>query len=482
VTSAAAARVILISAVVLVAGTGALASGFSPFAIPFIAWGLAPYGVLYVVARAVANPWAVGGAGVAALTVEAGVRASVLLFPQGSTAAIALVFSPLIVGAIAMPVGAACGVVMGFVFARGGALARLAAVAVAVAAIALTFIGLARPELFPTTVAARRRAVAAIGEPRVVTGTDRFVRTSVSQTPAWHIAGEFDDTPGEDLAVVDHQGAQIVDALSLQPGLLLPFGGEPGRLWGPFSRLVRLGDGFAVVQSGGGFSETEVKTLDNQLLWRFHPAGQPPPTALLPGDLDEDGETEFYASSSDAVTRVDTRGQPVWSTRATLPSLVALVPRGEGGPAWVVSTRYGVTVDVWSPDGTRLGELKWPGARVHGVVDWLGARSVVSGDSSARGDTLDGRTPFQIAIEDPMRLLHVATWQPGPDSGALLVTITGSDQFLARWRMRVYASPEAIVYDEVLNQLPRVFTARRADGASTLFVKMGDALSILRSR
>jgi hypothetical protein len=53
------------------------------------------------------------GAGIAALTADLRVRESVLLFPRGSTAAVALVFSPAYIAAVVMPLGAAAGWVPG---------------------------------------------------------------------------------------------------------------------------------------------------------------------------------------------------------------------------------------------------------------------------------------------------------------------------------------------------------------------------------
>jgi hypothetical protein len=189
---------------------------------------------------------------------------------------------------------------------------------------------------------------------------------------------------------------------------------------------------------------------------------------------------EFYASTSGAVTRLNIKGEQVWNRPSTLPDLLELVAPDAAGPAWIVSTRYGVSVDVWSPDGTSIAEMKWPDGRVHGVVGWLGARSLVAGDSTARGFAIDGTTRFEIPVDDPLRVMQVTTWKPSAGSPELLVLVAGGDRHLERWRMRVYASPDAVVYEEVFNAWPRAFKARAADGTATLFIKTGDTLSVLR--
>src|SRR5262245_38652498 len=63
----------------------------------FTAWALLPYGVLLLAGARVQSRWAVAGAGAAAIAAEVGVRLAVFVFPRGSTAAIALVFSPVFI-------------------------------------------------------------------------------------------------------------------------------------------------------------------------------------------------------------------------------------------------------------------------------------------------------------------------------------------------------------------------------------------------
>jgi hypothetical protein len=482
VTAVGLARSIGVVALVFVGATGALACGFSPLAIPFIIYALVPYAALFAAARSgVVSPWAAGGAGLAALTVEAGIRAAVMVWPRGSTAAIALVFSPVFILVIAMPAGAAAGWLFGAAWVRTGVAVRTLLTAAVVPIVGLAFIYFARPELFPTNVRSRNQALAAIGEPRVAAGADRFTRTAVNEQSAWRITGEFDGQPGDELALVDHKGAQLYDLASVAPAQFIPFGGEPGRVWGPFSALVRHGDGYLIANTGGGYSDTDVKTLDNQVLWRFHPDPKLPPTALLPADLDRDGEVEFYASSTDAITRLDARGGEVWRRPSTLPQLIALLPGTATAPPWIVSYRYGVSVEMWRPDGERIAGVEWKGAPVRGIVEWPSARHILAGDINALGIDLEGNVAFQIPL-DPLRLADAVTWQPAATSPALLAIVSGGDEELKRWRLRVYETPERVVYDEVFDTPLRLLTARGGAGDMTLFVVNGDTLSVLKPR
>lgn len=483
VTAVGLARVIGGVAIVFVGATGALASGFSPLAIPFILYALVPYGVLAAAARyLVTNPWSIGGAGVAALTVEAGIRAAVMVWPRGSTAAIALVFSPVFIMTIAMPAGAALGWAMGYVFERTGIIIRGLATTAAIGVLALTFIYFARPELFPTNVRARTEALAAIGEPRVVAGGDRFVSAVLNETAGWNLVGEYDGQPGDDVAIVDHKGAQLFDVATMARTRFIPFGGDPGRAWGPFSRLVRSGDSFVVANTGGGFSSTEVKSLDNVVLWTYRPDPKLAPSAMLPGDLDEDGEAEYYASTTDAIVRLTAAGTVVWTKPVTLSDLVALVPRRGTEPAWLVSARYDTSVDIWNVHGESVAQVAWPGARVHGVVDWPSARHILAGETTVKGVDLKGGTQFEMPIDEGLFLTDAVVWKPSADAPPLLAVVSGGDPDLHRWRLRLYETPEKIVYDEVFEKPISVLAAHAATGAGTLLIDHSTHLSVLRPR
>ncbi len=264
--------------IVIVSLTSIVGSGFSLLSLPFALWSMLPYGILWLVGRALRDPWPALGAGTAALAADIGIRAAVFLWPRGSTAAIALVFSPAYIAAIVMPIGAGAGWLLGRMW-RWHAAGRVVAIIVGPAALGLLLLWLARPELFPTTVLTRRATLERIGPPRIVSGSDSFTSVPVSTKAAWYVAHDLDGRPGEELAIVDHAGADVLDSETLAVQRHVPFGGEPGRLWGSFSTLVRLPDDRLVVaQTGGGFSRTLLKDLNGIELWDTVPIPRSHPT------------------------------------------------------------------------------------------------------------------------------------------------------------------------------------------------------------
>src|SRR5262249_30216308 len=161
------------------------------------------------------------------------------LWPRGSTAAVALVFSPVVVAASALP-GALGGWVVGRGWGSRRISLRVAVTFAAGAALALTTLGFARPELFPTAVLRRRAMLARVGAPRVVVGADAFEEVLVSDRAAWHVAGASDGSGGDVVAVVDNRGADLLDPTDFRVREHVPFAPVRGGLWNSFSTLARL--------------------------------------------------------------------------------------------------------------------------------------------------------------------------------------------------------------------------------------------------
>jgi hypothetical protein len=469
-----------LSGAILVATTSIVGSGFSPLALPFLLWSLVPYVALWFLGRVVRDPWPIMGAGAAAIAAELGVRLSVFIWPRGSTAAVMLVFSPLYILVLIMPAGAAIGWVFDKLWrwhAAGRALVAIASPAL----LALLTLGLARPELFPTTVAKRRALLERIGPPRVVVGADVFESVPISSTSAWHAAAELDGRPGEEIVVIDHAGADLFDATSLDALARIDFPAPHGRLWGSFSALVRLPSSrIAVVQTGGGYSRTRVQDLSGATLWEHAPHPTLPPDALRPADLDGDGTVEFYASSADFTARLDAEGREVWRRDTKMAALTALLPREGEIPAWLLGLEFGRRAIVWDEDGRVLGERAVTAEDSPlTLVDSAGGRAVVHGGGSARGYDLWGSLLFDVEL-GAFTLSQAVGARLARDRAPYLVLVGRTDTDTKRWRLMIVNPDRETVYDEVLDTFPRPFTARRADGSDALVISSQGALRVLR--
>jgi hypothetical protein len=463
----------------LVVGTN-LAGGTPSLSMAlFTVWALVPYAALWTAGRSprFPDPWPFVGMGGVGLAVEAGTRAAVFVFPARSTAAVALVFSPALVLLSFVP-GALAGKLLGRAWRTGWPVLR-AAVGIAFgAALALTVIALARPDILPTAVAARRAALKAIGEPRVAVGGDAFRKVLVSGVPGWHLAVPLDGKPGEEIAVVGARGADFYDAGNLSPRGRVDFGA--GLRWSWFSSLTRVGGRVVVVQTGGGFSPTEVRATDGTLVWDYRPDPKLPPNALRAADLEGSGAVAFYAASQSAVARLDAAGKTVWSRPGNSPQLLALAPRVKQATAWVVTREYGKPAKVWDENGQALGEIPLtPLDDAFAVVDWPVIRGLVVGRGSARVVGLDGRALFEFPLA-PMSLIGAESVHPAPDGKPLLALLAAGPRGVPRWRLVLLDAAGTVVYDEVYGAPLRLLKVRRADGGEALLLSSADGLRALR--
>lgn len=462
--------------------TTAVASIGSLLAIPFALWSLVPWAVLFALSRrSQLGPWTLGGAGVAALAAEIGIRASVFVWPRGSTAAIALVFSPAVILVAVMPAGAALGWLAGRAWRRH-ALGRAAVVVLAPVIAGLTLVGFARPDLFPTTVYQRRALLERIGPPRVVTGAAAFVNTPVSDQPQWVTTAELDGAPGEELALVDHAGARVIDPRTLVPRRTIAFPERRGGFWTSFAALVRLPDDeIAVAETGGGFSRTLVRRLDGSTLWEYRPDADSSPTSLDPADLDGDGRVEFYAASLHRIARLDEGGREVWQQPARLPDLGALLPPTARHPAWVVAVEYAVRTLVFDAAGNTLGTVPAEQDVMTTAADLGDERLVFLGDARVRGFALDGQLRVEIPLGD-FRASQVLGARLSDDAPASLVVVGAAPELTSgptsregRYRLLIVDAARRTIYDEITDVFPRVVVSRGTAG-DVVFVSEGPRL------
>ena len=451
----------------------------------FAAWGSVPYGVICFGHKFTSNPWVLGGAGASALAAEIGYRASVFLWPQSSTQAIALAFSPILIVLIFIPAGAAFGWLMGRLWRFEFRALRATVVAVSATIWGLTVLGLARPELFPTSVYSREQAQTRLGEPRVVVGEESFEKTLVSTSAwvPWYVAAELDGTPGDEVAVFQSEFVETLDPIDFRIKnrfrVVRFVRGQRVSFLSWFSTLARINGRLLIVQQGGGYQPTEVRSLGGELVWAYRPDQSPPPAALLPADLDGDGTIEFYAAAS-TVERLDGAGKPVWSRKAR-PYELVLAPRTGIEPAWVVGYEYNRPTKVWDENGNVLGEFAQFGK--HGpvaVVDRPDGRGLLLKESVVRVVSIDGHDLFHFPLEG-LTVVSGLSVRFHANEDPHLIVVAGAPRDVERWRLLIWGAKQDPVYDEVFDsdRPPNIFKARRGDGAETLFL-WRDELHALR--
>jgi hypothetical protein len=318
-----------------------------------------------------------------------------------------------------------------------------------------------------------------IGPPRVVRGEEGLTRTRLAPGPAWYQVGEFDGpAAGDVVAAVDGRTVALLDPITGAAGRTTPLGDEARRRWNWFSRLVPDGGELLVTQSGGGYQDVAVLDLSGRARWSFRPDPSLPPIALLPADLDRDGQPEFYSASLGAVYRLDVGGQVVW--RQALPGLVNaldVAPPGGGRPALVAAVSSAHRAHLFDAAGEPVGTVslaEWEAYRFT-LVDWPRARGLVGGVSQVIVLDLEGRPRLQHALGD-FRFHEARAVRLETKEDAYLAVLAAGPREVGRGRLLVFSPEGTLVYDEILPGSGRLLVARERGGEREALLLAGDGL------
>jgi hypothetical protein len=355
-------------------------------------------------------------------------------------------------------------------------LRRSLAIVIAAAAVLLVAIGILIGIGMPSSIAQRVEAWTL--RPRVLTGGEAFETVSITDADTVRQTGEFDGEPGDDLAIVDALGIQLLAPGSLAAGSRIEFGGALQSRWIASSRLARLGGALVIVDTGGGLDETRVRNLDGSERWRYRPDADVPPMSLVPADLDGDGDTELYATITSHAVRLDADGQEVWRAPFSVGRIIAAAPPTRHDPAWVVAEGQGETV-VWDVHGARLAGLTMKDARPLGTIDWPDGRFVLAGGPAVRAIGLDGRVVFDWAVPD-MTVVDARPVALETGAPAAVALVAAGASGLHRWRLQIVSRDRTLLYDELLDTPTTLLTARGADGVDRLFLNRASLLALRR--
>jgi hypothetical protein len=473
----AAARTLAVAGLALAAGTTLLAGGFTPAVLGFVLWAAVPYALILALTRVLANGWALVTGAAAVLVGEAYIRAEVFLFPRGSTAALALIFSPLYLSVVALPAGLALGWLAGWLWSRAGIVGRAALAAGLAGVVLVGVVAYLRPALLPGPAARLVSPRERIGPPRVVHGEGALAKTRLAEGPAWYQVGAFDGA-GDVIAAIHGGAVVLLDPVTGAARGRIPLGDDARRRWNWFSRLVPGGSELLVVQSGGGYQEVAVLDLSGHTRWSFRPDPSLPPIALLPADLDADGRPELYSASLGAVYRLDAEGRVVW--RQVLPGLVDSLdaaPPGGGQPGLVAAVTSARRIHLFTAAGDPRGTVPLGAGAAYRFtfVDWPGARALVGGVEHVIVLDLEGRPLLRHPLGD-FRFAEAQAVRLDDGAAPHLAVLAAGPREVGRSRLLVFSPAGAVVYDEILAGGGRLLVARDPGGRRDALLLAGEGL------
>ncbi|MDD2773276.1 MAG: hypothetical protein PHP45_06230 [Elusimicrobiales bacterium] len=325
---------------------------------------------------------------------------------------------------------------------------------------------------------------ARIGKPRIVLGGETFKKTDIEIGRVIEV-GDFDGDSLEEIAVDcqkedRNKRIRLPDALRLRPRarnrepdaheiqkirLLDTHDFSVKKEWsdsdawlektGPFFmavpvRLKAKGDYFLNRHSGS------LHDFKGNAIWTFkycQPYGCDFPVQAA--DLDNDGETEFYAKSHGKLYRVDERGKMQWTIGQSISEAYPL-PAKNGDPAMIFTREdSGNQMQLWSPEGKLLREFKFDkaGSELY-PINWSDSYCFATNHSREFYIfDLTGKIVLEGKVGKDMSLRYkgVSSMRFATDEKPYLVVRAYAGDSVDRQEIDIYSSDDELVYREILN-------------------------------
>ncbi len=221
-------------------------------------------------------------------------------------------------------------------------------------------------------------------------------------------------------------------------------------------------DGREILCRGGGFGKIALLDERGRVIWKLPGPGD---TRCASGDLDRDGELEFYVSSWDGLSRVDSKGQIVWERETpTQTWYVEIYYPDDGSEPRLVVLSTGAVVRLYNRDGMlertvqlprnvrELRLVQWPfdPHRLHfvGFVDRDYSR-----DSLVVMD-LDGQTKFEYVLPryGPAYGLETTLVRFSENKPPYLAVLRAYRSATGLSRLSIFSLDGQLVYEEILGR------------------------------
>jgi len=166
--------------------------------------------------------------------------------------------------------------------------------------------------------------------------------------------GELDSYPGTEIAIIGRD-LRIIDKATgkLKSKVIkLPDKVSNEALIG----LKRNGQ-YEIIAQGGGYGNVGLLDKDGKILWIYRPDPDLPPFSMTAGDINHDGEYEFYVATDEGLEQLNHSGQKVWKKGDWVYD-VAVYDAGSKEDSFVITILHNGDIKFRDYKGNLLREMK----------------------------------------------------------------------------------------------------------------------------
>lgn len=292
--------------------------------------------------------------------------------------------------------------------------------------------------------------------------------------------GNFDDSIGKEIVILSRNYCFIFDESSKKLKKTIKF----KRSLGIQPEVLDITDNIKmiVILKGGGFGEVGLVNEAGEFIWKYNPIGTSPRMTF--GDMDKDGELEFYVADKDGLHRLNFLGEEIWKTNLWEDYIDIYNPEGDKTPL-VVTRGYDGNIRFYNDKGELLKEVK-PRVPIYEleIVNWPHDYSILAKTSNAYDYitimNFKGEIIFQYKLEKKDLLgyfeiidLRGVPVRLDPLRKKYLSVIAKFRASSGRSMLSIFSPEGQLVYQELLNKTRGINVVENPDGSESLLVGDG---------
>lgn len=300
--------------------------------------------------------------------------------------------------------------------------------------------------------------------------------------------GNFDTSSDKEIVIFSRRDCFIFDEKTRELKRTIKFNQSIGLR----PELLRINnDGtLEIMLRGGGFGDVGIADAKGEFIWKYKQIETSP--RMTAGDLDRDGEIEFYIADNTSLNRLDYSGKKVWKVgnNRSVDYMQIYDPGGDKIPFIVTRSFVGGNwnVSFWDNTGKLIKEII-PEIKTYEleIIKWPDDYHILAKtDYDIIIMDLDGKVVLRYRLKEDIfkffvHLLEIMSIRGvpvrfEPDKKPYLAVITGFRSALSKTMLSVFSPEGQLVYQEMLNSTRGINVVKKNDGPESLVVGDGDRI------
>ncbi len=208
---------------------------------------------------------------------------------------------------------------------------------------------------------------------------------------------------------------------------------------------------FEIMVRGGGFGDVGLIDQDGKCLWTYRPGDKLPPNDMAAGDLDRNGETEFYVAERDGLHKLSQKGEKIWRVGDWI-NHVEVHDSNKSGSPTVLAVPFRGPLQFWDTQGQLVRELK-PDMDVNNIAvcQWPSQGNIlVSSDSTFYVLDGNGKIVLRHSLKRHIYRIKGTVVSFSDNQLSYFAVLAKHSSSVGRSTLCIFSSDGTLIYKELL--------------------------------